>query len=127
MKNWDVIAHNWRIGNELIAKLTDLTIKNGLENTVSVLGYGVHFVLGFPHDDEYQARLRRTYFMQECIKRGLLFFGSHNITAAHNEDEVKFTLDVCEEVMTKFAVAYQANDFDKRLDGPCIEPIFRQP
>ena len=127
MQNQDVIAHNWRIGDTLISEITKLIDQNSLGNAAKIIGYGVHSILTFPHDDEYQARLRRTYFMQECLRRGLLFFGSHNLTASHDENEIKFTLTVYEEVMQLFAIAHQADDFENRLNGPCIEPIFRQP
>jgi glutamate-1-semialdehyde aminotransferase len=122
-----VIDYLWKSGDNLLAEIGKRVEKHGLNNVVKLLGYGVRFVMAFPCEDEYQARLRRSYFMQECIKRGLLFFGSHNITASHGEEEIRFTLDVYDQVFPLFAAAYQANDFESRLEGACVEPIFRKP
>ena len=80
----------------------------------------------FPHDNEKESRTRRSYFMQECHKWGLLYFGIHMPTASHGDLELEFTLKVLSEVMPMFASGYQANDFSKRLEGEIIEPIFRK-
>ena len=73
-----------------------------------------------------EARLRRSFVMQECVKRGLLYFCSHIPCFAHDEDEIRFTLDVFEEVMPLVAAAFQANDFASRMQGLPVEPIFRK-
>ncbi|MCW9034169.1 MAG: aminotransferase class III-fold pyridoxal phosphate-dependent enzyme [Rhodospirillales bacterium] len=122
----NVIEHNWQVGNKLLSGLRDIINRCGLSEVVKVLGYDVRSILAIPHDDEYQARLRRSFLMQECVKRGLLYFGSNNITASHNDEEVDFTLKVFEEVLPLVAIAHQSDDFEERLDGPCIEAIFRK-
>ena len=80
----------------------------------------------FPCDDDEESRVRRTYFMQECHRRGLLYFGIHMPTASHGEKELNFTRDVLSEVVSLFALRYQANDFRQHLEGEVIQPIFRK-
>lgn len=122
----DVIAHNWNIGNALCEGLTEIISRNGLNDVVRILGLPARSVMSFPSPDESTTLLRRSFVMQECVKRGLLYFGSNNICLAHNEPELKFALGVFAEVMPLVAAAYQADDFAARMDGLAVEPIFRK-
>ena len=126
MQDRDVIAHNWRIGSSLCDGLKTLIEMNGLNDVVRIVGLPVRSVMAFPNCDEPEMLLRRSFVMQECVKRGLLYFGSNNICLAHNQPEVKFALDVFSEVMPLVAAAFQADDFSGRMEGLPVEPIFRR-
>lgn len=126
MQEDNVIAHIWDVGQRLIEKLSALIDQYQLQDSVKCLGLAPRSVLAFPHVDEYQMRLRRSYFMQECIKRGLLYFCSQIPCAAHGEEELAFTFQVFEEVMPLFADALANNAFEARLEGKCVEAIFRK-
>jgi glutamate-1-semialdehyde 2,1-aminomutase/spore coat polysaccharide biosynthesis protein SpsF len=119
--------HVWDYGRNLSAGVNKLINNNELEDVVKLIGYDARSILAFPESDEYQSRLRRSYFMQECHKRGLLFFGPHLPTASHSSAELEFTLDVYEEVMPLFADAHRKNDLANRMEGEITQPIFRQP
>jgi 4-aminobutyrate aminotransferase-like enzyme len=126
MKEKDVIAHIWRIGGALCDGLSDLIARYGLTEVVRIMGLPVRSVMTFPNCDEQEMLLRRSFVMQECVKRGLLYFGSNNICLAHNEPEVQFTLDVFSEVMPLVGAAFQRGDFADRMEGLPVEPIFRR-
>lgn len=122
----DAFSHIWRVGQQLIDGLNALIRQHGLDGAAACLGLAPRSVLVFPHADEYQSRMRRTYFMQECVKRGLLYFCSHIPTTAHGAAEIEFTLKVLGEVVPLFAAAHRANDFPKRLESEVVEAIFRR-
>jgi glutamate-1-semialdehyde aminotransferase len=122
----NVIGHNWRVGELLCDGLREIISSNGLNEVVRIAGLSARSVMTFPNCDESAMLLRRSYVMQECVKRGLLYFGSNNICLAHNEPELEFTLGVFAEVMPLVAAAYQADDFAVRMDGLPVEPIFRR-
>ncbi|MCC6779473.1 MAG: aminotransferase class III-fold pyridoxal phosphate-dependent enzyme [Hyphomicrobiales bacterium] len=126
MQEHDVIGHNWRVGRQLNEKLSELIAQHGLNDVVRIVGFPVRSVMTFPGCDEDEARLRRSFVMQECVKRGLLYFASNNPCFAHNEPEIRFTLDVFAEVLPLVAAAFQANDFAARMEGLVVEPIFRR-
>ena len=126
MQERDVIAHNWQVGERLRDGLTDVIARCGLSEVMRILGFPIRSVMVFPGCDEDEARLRRSFVMQECVKRGLLYFCSHIPCFAHGEDEIRFTLDVFEEMMPLVAAAFQANDFASRMQGLPVEPIFRK-
>jgi glutamate-1-semialdehyde aminotransferase len=120
------IQHIWSFGQELMNGINALLVQHDLQDTVRCLGYAPRSVLAFPHADEHEARVRRTYFMQECVKRGLLYFCSHIPTLSHGEAELRFTLEVMAEVVGRFAVALRQGDLEAKLEGPVVEAIFRR-
>jgi glutamate-1-semialdehyde aminotransferase len=121
------LSHIERYGERLMAEMNALIETYGLQSELKVLGYPVRSVLSFPHDDEQETRVRRSFFMQECVKRGLLYFGSHVPCYAHGDRELEFTVEVLQKVMPMFAAAHQQNDFADRLEGQCVDAIFRKP
>ena len=127
MQRRETVSHIRDYGSRLRNSLSDMIDSYALSDAIGLVGFDARFIMTFPHDDEPSGRLRRSYFMQECHKRGLLFFGAHLPTAAHNEPEMAFTLGVYDEVLALFAAAYQADDFAGRMEGDIIEPIFRKP
>ncbi|MBF0347406.1 MAG: aminotransferase class III-fold pyridoxal phosphate-dependent enzyme [Magnetococcales bacterium] len=126
MRDREVISHTWRHGQALLDILGRLITQYGLEHVAKPLGYPVRSVLAFPDADEYQARLKRSYFMQECVKRGLLYFCSHIPCFAHGDAELEFTENVLRQVVPLFAAANEKNNFADCLEGRCVEAIFRK-
>ena len=127
LERLDVFAHLQSYGARLSNAIQEMISSHGLNGALDLVGYPERSILPFPHSDEYQSRLRRSYFMQECHKRGLLFFGVQLPTASHGDEELAFTLSVYEDVLPLFSAAYQADDFEQRMDGAVTEPIFRKP
>ena len=121
----NVIEHLWKFGKNLKAGINELIEQFSLSEALNLVGYDPYSILIFPHEDEKESRIRRTYFMQECHKRGLLYYGIHMPTASHGDEELDFTLQIFSEVIPLFAAGFQANDFSNRLEGDVIEPIFR--
>jgi len=126
LKENAVLAHIRTMGEKLKDGLSDMIGRCGLNEVVRVIGPPVRSVMTFPGCDEREALLRRSFVMQECVKRGLLYFCSHVPCFAHGEDEIRFTLDVFKEVMPLVAAAFQINDFADRMEGAPVEPIFRR-
>jgi glutamate-1-semialdehyde-2,1-aminomutase len=126
MQEKNTINHLWKVGGEIIDELNKLLEQYDLTNSVKVLGLPVRSVVTFPHKEEKQSLLMRSYFMQECVKRGLLYFCSNVVCASHGKEEVLFTINVFREVVPLFADALHANDFSERLEGSPVEAIFRK-
>lgn len=64
---------------------------------------------------------------QECLKRGVLFSGSHNICYAHSHADIEYTLRVYRSVLEILADAIKRNEVKARLQGPALQPVFRAP
>lgn len=123
----DVMTHIASYGSRLLVGFQALIDEHGLTEDLLLLGFPERSVLSFPNADEREVRVRRSFFMQECVRRGLLYFGSHLPTAAHGDEELSFTLGTLAEVVPAFAAARASGPIEDRLEGPCVEAIFRRP
>lgn len=120
------LDHIWSFGQQFVDMVRGLLERHGISDAAKLLGFPPRSVLAFPHADQQEGLLRRSYFMQECVKRGLLYFCSHIPCTAHGPAELEFTRRVFEEVVPLFAAALHANDFAARMEGLPVEPIFRK-
>lgn len=123
----DGINHIWQYGDALLDGINKAINDNGLNGVIVPMGQGVRSIITFPHEDDSEILRRRTFFMQECVKRGLLYYCLHVPCLAHGDEELAFTIKVINEVMPMFAAAHQADDFADRLEGPSVEAVFRKP
>ena len=126
MQRDDTISQIWNYGEQLLDFLQAQVTKHNLSQHVAVLGLPPRSVVAFPHQDEAQTLIRRTFFMQEAVKRGLLYFCSHIPSAAHGEYELEFTKSVLTEVFDTFAEELRNGLTIDSLDGPPVEAIFRK-
>jgi glutamate-1-semialdehyde aminotransferase len=67
----------------------------------------------------------RSLFQQECIRRGLLFTGDHNMSLSHGDKEVDEALHTYDAVIEIAAQAIADGGIERRLEGPPSEPVFR--
>lgn len=122
----NVIGHLWTVGTKLSDGINRLIARHGLGDHVRLLGLPPRTILAFPNVAQNEALIRRTLVMQECVRRGLLYFCSHLPTASHGDEEVAFTLDVLDKALAVLANAIDAGNVTGRLDGPPVEAIFRR-
>jgi hypothetical protein len=76
--------------------------------------------------DEQESLLVKSFLMQECIKRGYLFYGCHNMSWAHTDEICAQVIAIYEEVMPLLAEARAAGDLLARMEGRPITPIFKR-
>jgi glutamate-1-semialdehyde aminotransferase len=69
--------------------------------------------------------LMKSFIQQELIRRGILWAGTHTLSAAHGRSEVDALLEAYEEVLPMLAAAIATNSVRERLIGAPIEPIFK--
>ncbi len=62
-------------------------------SSVKLLGYPSRTVITFNKDGD------KLKFMQECIARGILTIGCHNLTYAHSDEDIDRLLSVYDEVL----------------------------
>ncbi|MBI3962710.1 MAG: aminotransferase, partial [Deinococcus sp.] len=66
-------------------------------------------------------------FQQEAIKRGVLFAGGHNISFSHSTGDILRTLEVYQAAMAVLKQALEKDAVERCLEGPPVQPVFRQP
>ena len=68
----------------------------------------------------------RSLLQQELVRRGVLWSGSHNLSAAHGASEIAFLLDAWEGALTVLREALASGSVLGRLRGEPVEPVFRR-
>ena len=112
-------------GDQLKQGVTQLISESSLDDRMQCVGHGSHWGLILQPASPEDGLLWRSYLIQECTKRGYLFFGSHNPTRAHDQQAMDFALAAYSEVLPLFADRLKNNDMEKHMEGRLIEPIFR--
>ncbi len=120
-----VIPSLWKQGEKLKAGIERKIREKGLEGTLSIDGYPIRAVLGFK-GEEKEALKMKTLFQQECVKRGILFTGGHNLSLPHDDEKIERTLSVYDEVMEILKYSLEYKMFDEMIEGRLLEPVFRK-
>jgi hypothetical protein len=68
----------------------------------------------------------KSFVQQELLRRGILWSGFHNLSAAHTEDDVDRTLAAYAEVLTLLGEALRRGPLIAALRGAPVEPVFRR-
>jgi glutamate-1-semialdehyde aminotransferase len=68
----------------------------------------------------------KSFVQQELIKRGILWGGFHNLSAAHTDADVDYLLAVYREVLPLLKAALARQALAASLRGQPVEPVFRR-
>ena len=124
-KEQNVIAHNHSMGDLLISKVRDAIAKKGLSDYVSLSDSNWMVAFGFKNKDKAVDNGLRTLFMQEMIKRGVLFQGVFVPCFSHQTKDVDFFTEAVFESLEIFGRAL-ASGYQQFLIGEPTKPVFRK-
>jgi glutamate-1-semialdehyde aminotransferase len=122
-----VIEFLWKQGNRILERVNALIKENKIEHRLSCVGLGPRSVFLFRDENDGEDWLLRSYMQQECIKRGLLFYGCHNLSFAHKDEVLNELFNIYDKVIPLMAEAIHKNDINNRLIGNPVRPVFRRP
>lgn len=120
----DVHGHLNRIGARLKTGLTGLLKKHGLSDKILITGRDAWHALKYD-DDPLEPQLIRSLFQQGANRRGVLVLNSHNVSYAHQDEDVNFILGVYDRVLIEMAEALAAPDPEEFVLGRTIQPVFK--
>jgi glutamate-1-semialdehyde 2,1-aminomutase/spore coat polysaccharide biosynthesis protein SpsF len=126
MQTQPVLAHIWAQGARLQDGYNALARHYGIEKSTQAIGLPPRTVLSFS-DGGQQSLLYKSLFQQECIKRGVLTIGAHNVSFSHSAQDVDQTLRVYRSVLELLADAIDRHDIEDRLEGKPVQAVFREP
>jgi len=126
MKSRNVIAFLWEQGRKLQDGFNVIAREYGMSGSVSCEGYPPRTVVRFPAADGFEDLALKSLFQQECLKRGILFTGIHNVSFSHTDDDINYTLRVYRTVMEIAAEAVSKGAVLSKLEGSPVQPVFRR-
>ena len=122
----NVISHLWERGRKIQDGYNFLARAHGLQDYTECTGFSPRTVIGLRAKDRKDDLILKSVFMQECIKRGILFTGSHNMSFSHSNREIDYTLRVYNTVFRIIKDAFKRGDLRRRLKGTPVTPVFRK-
>lgn len=126
LKNKSVFSHLWEQGRKIKDGLNVLAAEYGLERFIQCVGYPPRTVVLFKNENGEEDLYLKSIFQQECLKRGVLFTGGHNVTFSHSDTVIFQTLHVYRTVLEIIKVAIQKKKIKSILKGKPIQPVFRK-
>jgi len=120
-----VVPSLWKQGEKLKEGIHQKIREKGLEGVLSLDGFPIRTVLNFKGEEKESLKMK-TLFQQECIKRGVLFTGGHNISLPHDDEKIERVLSVYDEVMEILKYTLEYRMLDEMIEGRPLEPVFRK-
>lgn len=112
-------------GEYLLKKLEQLIEKHQCCEFASTAGHpSWSFILLNDYQD-YSSFEIKTYFMQEMLVRGILTFGSHNISYSHTTADIDYLLSCYNQVLPLIKQAIENNNLIEQLHCQPLEPLFK--
>ncbi len=125
LKEKNVIRYIWEQGRKIKDGYNVLVREYGLEKYTKCVGYPPRNVVTFKNEKGQNWLELKSLFQQECIKRGILFTGAHNICFSHSNKDIDYTLRVYNTVLGIIKEAVEKNKVKKLLEGKPVKPVFR--
>jgi glutamate-1-semialdehyde aminotransferase len=126
LRNEPVIEHLFKQGKKLKDGYNDLAASHGLGGRTSCRGYPPRNAASFRDEHGNTDAELKSLFMQECLKRGILFSGAHLPNYSHTDTDIERTLSVYDEAMAVLADAVETDTVAERLDGDPVGATLRQ-
>jgi glutamate-1-semialdehyde-2,1-aminomutase len=125
LNKFNVHKHIEQLGSHLMDSTIELISKHNLNNIISIIGYPFKSVFNFKPTDNFTSMELKTFFQQECAKRGVLFIGYHEVSFSHKKEHIDFTIEVYTEVMTLLKESIANNKLKELLIGSVVTQIFK--
>jgi glutamate-1-semialdehyde aminotransferase len=121
-----VVDHIFAQGERLRDGYNETAAAHGLEERTGCRGYPPRNAAYFRDENGDASVGMKSLFVQECLKRGVLFSGMHLPNYSHSDADVELTLEVYDEAMGVLADAIEADAVDERLEGDPVGATLRQ-
>lgn len=120
-----VIETLWKQGRKVVDGTNVLIEKYNLKDTMSVSGKECWSFLIFKDSDICSQWEIKTLFLQEVFLRGILALGTHNMSYAHSDDDIKRLFAVYDEIFPILEDVVDNKKMKDCLHCKPLEPLFR--
>jgi glutamate-1-semialdehyde 2,1-aminomutase len=126
LKNKKVIEHLWYVGDQFLQKVPTLIQNAELTDYVGIMGHKYMPLMTFKDHNKENSLGFKTLFMQEMIRRNILFQGFFVPAFMHKQEDIDKTLCAIEESLHVYKNAIDAQTYEELLEGDPIKPVFRR-
>jgi glutamate-1-semialdehyde 2,1-aminomutase len=120
-----VIGHSHTMGDLLIQNCNTAIKANNLEAYVQVIPCNWLIAFSFADAEKKQSGNFRTLFLQEMIKRGVLFQGAFYPCFSHTEEDIQYFVEAFNQSLAIYAQAL-TKGVEQFLIGEPTKAVFRK-
>nr|CBY83868.1 putative aminotransferase class-III [Legionella pneumophila subsp. pneumophila ATCC 33215] len=120
-----VIEKLFTLGTQLKEGIHQLIDKYSMDSFLSCVGHPSWSFLIFKDIEPYTSWDIKTLWMQEILARGILSFGTHNLSYAHNECDIDNLLKIYNQVFPLLREAVVQKNLHKLLRAEPLQPLFK--
>jgi glutamate-1-semialdehyde aminotransferase len=124
IKEKGVIEYIWRQGEKLRKGLQKIAKET--EVKMEVPGNPTRSGLVFRDLNNNESLDMKSLFLQETVKRGILFGGPVYISFSHTDEDINRTLEASYEALEILKKAVDEENIDKYMEGKKIGTVYRQ-
>lgn len=99
--------------------------QHGAQELFSVGGHPSWSFFNFRDAGNYSQWQIKTLYMQEMFARGVLIYGTHNMSYAHSEADIAKLLSAYDEILPLVKNAVERGTLEKELRCKPLEPLFK--
>jgi len=110
IKKHNVLKHNLRLGTMLYDGLNELFKKYNIK--AHLIGQKFKFKIIFENPDGSESNIKKLFFLQQAVFRGIFFGTSITFTFSHKEKNIKYTLKIAERIFKKMR---ECDDDEKKI------------
>lgn len=112
-------------GQKLLGSLNNLIDKQGVNHIVSTAGHPSWSFLLIKDVEPYSQWEIKTLFLQEMFARGILTFGTHNMSYSHSDTDLNRLFAAYNEVFHVIKDAVENRKMKEYLRCKPLEPLFK--
>lgn len=112
-------------GKAILAGVQEAINRHGIGHIFSLSGHPTWSFLLIKDVVPYSQWQIKTLFLQEMFARGILTFGTHNLSYAHSEADLHRLLVVYNEVLPLIGKAVDSHQLESYLLCQPLEPLFK--
>ena len=121
----DVTGYLARLGTGLMTELRKLVERHDVADLMSVTGHPSWSFLILKDVPGCSSFHSKTLFMQEMFQRGILAYGTHNLTFAHTQQDIDTLMAVYDEVFPIMRAGALEGGMTDLLRCKPLEPLFK--
>jgi glutamate-1-semialdehyde aminotransferase/spore coat polysaccharide biosynthesis protein SpsF (cytidylyltransferase family) len=125
LEETDALAQINEHGKILQNGFNAMAKQSGLADRLECIGNPSWALLKFRDTSGNESLFERSLFQQEAIKRKILLLTTHNVTAAHDDSAIEFTLEAYASIFKTLSDWLSEPNPSSFLEGPMIQPVFR--
>lgn len=125
IKNQDVVNDVYTKGEYVKTQINNLLNKYNLNKVMQITGHPSWNFLLFKDTEKYSSYEIKTFYMQEMLKRGILAYGTHNISYAHTMADLNTLIKSTDDVFKDLMNYIENKTLLEHIKCMPLEPLFK--